>query len=83
MCDKNHSFFIKSISKYTLIYSHSVLVKLISCFTTDGVELSLSPTWSRASATLINMQFLYVRRVQVFGKRRSIHQLVEPVLCMD
>jgi hypothetical protein len=38
MCDKNHSFFIKSSSKYTFIYSNSVLVKIIIFFTTDVVE---------------------------------------------
>jgi hypothetical protein len=54
--------------KYTLLYSNSVLVKLISCSTIVNVELSLSPRWTRASATLINMQFLYVLRVEFLGK---------------
>ena len=44
------------------------LAKLISCFTTGSVELSLSPRWMRASTTLINMQFLYVLRVHLLGK---------------
>jgi hypothetical protein len=65
------------------MYSNSVLVKLISCFTTDGVELSLSPRWTRASTTLINMHFLYVLRVRFLGKEDQYIKLVEPVLCMD
>jgi hypothetical protein len=40
------------------MYSNNVLANLISCVTTGGVELSLSPRWTRASATLINMQFV-------------------------
>ena len=68
MFDMNHLFFINSSSKYTLIYSNNVLVKIISCFTTDVVDLSPVPHWSRASTSLTNKQFLYVRRVWFLGK---------------
>jgi hypothetical protein len=64
--------------KYTLLYSNSVLVKLISCSTIVNVELSLSPRWTRASATLINMQFLYVLRVQFLGKDRNTSDWLDP-----
>jgi hypothetical protein len=59
------------------------LDKLISCFTTGSVELSLSPRWTRASTTLINMQFLYVLGVQFLEKQDQYIHLVEPILCMD
>jgi hypothetical protein len=64
--------------KYTLLYSNSVLVKLISCSTIVNVELSLSPRGTRASATLINMQFLYVLRVQFLGKDRNTSDWLDP-----
>jgi hypothetical protein len=50
------------------MYSSSVLVKLISRSTIVNVELSLSPRWTRASATLINMKFLYALGVGFLGK---------------
>jgi hypothetical protein len=70
-CDKNHSVLIKSSSEYSLIYSSVCLVQLISCFTTGSIELSLNPRWTRASATLINMQFLYVLGGSVFGGKEK------------
>jgi hypothetical protein len=64
--------------KYTLLYSNSVLVKLISHSTIVNVELSLSPRWTRASATLINMQFLYVLRVGFLGKDSNTSDWLDP-----
>jgi hypothetical protein len=75
MCDKNHSFFIKSSSKYTLIYSNNVLVKLISCFTTDVVELSLSSTLDESLYNFDKYAIFVCFEGSVFGKRRSIHQV--------
>ena len=60
--------FVKSSLKYTLLYSSCILVESISCFPTDSVELSLNSRWTRASTTLINMQFLYVLGVRFLGK---------------
>jgi hypothetical protein len=51
------------------------LFKSIGCSLNDSVELSLSSKWTRASKTLINMQSLYVLRVQVLGKIISVHQI--------
>ena len=78
LCDKIHSFFIKSSSKYTLIYSSSVLVKIISCFTTDLVELSPVPHYSRASTSLINNHYLYVRRVEFLGEEDQYNNWLDP-----
>jgi hypothetical protein len=62
------------------MFSGSVLVKLISCSIIVNLELSISPRWTRASATLINMQFLYVLRVQFVlgGKDRNTTNWLDP-----
>jgi hypothetical protein len=43
----------------------------------------LSSCEEEASATLINMHFLYVLGVRIFEKEDQYIKLVEPFLCMD